>query len=193
MLITYLFPYEIRLNLIKQKHSNSRTRALITAYLRQWVMVGVFLGRRAIALTCMQACHPVHQASHPVHQASHPAHQASSQNLHVLRINSHVLWSMTTLFCKQWHWQVHYFLLIQLVCVILIPIKHFFIHFCYTEAYKQIFIKISSNFQPKFNGLVLGLWPTRNIHLSKISPRPPLKISPRSWDIDLASCERALR
>ena len=110
MLITYLFPYEIRLNLIKQKHSNSRTRALITAYLRQWVMVGVFLGRRAIALTCMQACHPVHQpshpvhqASHPVHQASHPAHQASSQNLHVLRINSHVLWSMTTLFCKQWH------------------------------------------------------------------------------------------
>ena len=28
------------------------------------------------------------------------------------------------------------------------------------EAYRQSFVNFPANFQPKFNGLVLGLWPT---------------------------------
>ena len=35
---------------------------------------------------------------------------------------------------------------------------------------KQIFIKLSYNFQPKFNGLVLGLWLTLSQTYMKIGP-----------------------
>ena len=67
--------------------------------------------------------------------------------------------SMTTLFFKQWNCQVHYFLLIQLVC----EINFFHLFLLHGETYKQIFINfhpVFNQIEPKFNGLVLGLWQT---------------------------------
>ena len=55
--------------------------------------LGLFIGRRANPLT----------------RLAHKTYTYMNKMLHVL-------WSITTLFYKQWNCQVHCFLLIQLVC-----------------------------------------------------------------------------
>ena len=83
----------------------------------------------------------------------------------------HVALSITALDYKQWEWHVHCFLY---EFSLFLNIKYFqsisdnklnqafLIYFLvlHGEAYRQNFQPIVTQNQPKFNALVLGLWPT---------------------------------